>query len=56
MVLKHHLLLVLESKTVYLVILKSVNPFKFSSQKSKSGLLKNLLQSNGLLANHALKF
>ena len=35
--------LALESGTVYLVTLKSVNPLSFSSQKSKIGFLKSAL-------------
>ena len=38
-----HLLLVQESGTVYLVTLKSVNPLKFSGQKSQSELLETAL-------------
>ena len=43
MALKQHLLLVLESGTVYPVTLKSVNPLSFSSQKLKIGFLKTAL-------------
>ena len=43
MTLKQHLLLVLESKTVYPVTLNNVNPLSFSSQRSKFGLLNTAI-------------
>ena len=41
--LKQHLLLALESGTVYLVTSKSVNPLSVSRQKSEIGFLKTAL-------------
>ena len=43
MALKQHLLLALESGTVYPVTLSNVNPLSFSSQRSKIGFLKTAL-------------
>ena len=43
MALKQHLLLALESGTVYPVTLSNVNLLSFSSQRSKIGFLKTAL-------------
>ena len=43
MALKHHILLVVESGTVYPVTLSNVNPLSFSSQRSKIGFVKTVL-------------
>ena len=43
MTLRQHLLLALESRSVYPIPLKSVNPLSYTSQKSKIGFLETAL-------------
>ena len=52
MALKQHLLLALESRTVYLVTLSNVNPLSFSSQRSKIGFLKTALANFAKLTSN----
>ena len=58
MALKQHLLLTLESETIYPVTLSNVNPLSFSSKRSKIGFLKTVLSNvsptNRLRANFQL--
>ena len=52
MALKQHLLLALESETVYPVTLSNVNPLSFSSQRSKIGFLKTALANFAKLTSN----
>ena len=54
MALKQHLLLALESETVYSVTLKSANSLSFSSQKSKIGFLETALANFVKLTSNEL--
>ena len=54
MALKQHLLLALQSGTVYPMNLKSVNPLSFPSQRSKIGFLKTALANSVKLISNEL--